>query len=171
MWHMLKGGPSEYSRVAPGVLLLETGLEHAFETGLRRVELGGGDDAYKLRWTTGVRERHLVQAFSPRPLGWADWLAFAVARPAAARARQWRLRQRERPPQVGAPDLMRASSRQASAQARVILSTKPLIRRYAATRLPSRSWPGRRSVLKAVQRICGLSNPACSSRLAQSFGD
>ena len=95
--YMLKGGfEAEYSRAAPGILLLEAGLEHAFESGLRRVELGGGDDAYKLRWTTAVRERHLVQAFPPRPLGWADWLAFAVARPVAARARQWRLRQRER---------------------------------------------------------------------------
>ena len=167
---MLKGGfDPEYSRAAPGTLLLEAGLKHAFASGLRRVELGGGDDAYKLRWTSAVRERDLVQAFP---------------RARSARSTGWGSRWGDRSPRVpgsgvygsgNAPATDRPtygrSSRQARAQARVILSTKPLIRRYAATRLPSRSWPGRRSVLKAVSMIRGFANPTCSSRLAQSFGD
>ena len=83
--YMLKGGfDPAYSWVAPGTLLLESGLEHAFAAGLRRVELGGGDDAYKLRWTEAVRERSLVQAF-PRGLGTFEWAGFAFGRPAAKR--------------------------------------------------------------------------------------
>jgi CelD/BcsL family acetyltransferase involved in cellulose biosynthesis len=83
--YMLKGGfDPAYSRAAPGTLLLELGLDHAFGAGLHRVELGGGDDAYKLRWTKAVRERSLVQVF-PRGLGTVEWAGFAFGRPAAKR--------------------------------------------------------------------------------------
>lgn len=84
--YMLKGGfDARYASVAPGILLLEAGLAHAFEAGLDRVELGGGADPYKLRWTRTVRERRLVQAFPRTPLGIVDWGAFALGRPIAKR--------------------------------------------------------------------------------------
>jgi CelD/BcsL family acetyltransferase involved in cellulose biosynthesis len=84
--YMLKGGfDPAYSRGAPGTLLLALGLEQAFAAGLSRVELGGGDDAYKLRWTREVRERRLVRVFPRGPLGALEWAAFALGRPVARR--------------------------------------------------------------------------------------
>lgn len=84
--YMLKGGfDARYASAAPGILLLQAGLAHAFESGLDRVELGGGADPYKLRWTRTVRERRLVQAFPRTPLGLADWGTFALGRPIAKR--------------------------------------------------------------------------------------
>jgi CelD/BcsL family acetyltransferase involved in cellulose biosynthesis len=85
--YMLKGGFDEnYARQSPGTLLLEAGLKEAFEAGIQRVELGGGDDPYKLRWTQAVRERPLAQAFAPSTMGLVDWAAFAIGRPLAKRA-------------------------------------------------------------------------------------
>jgi CelD/BcsL family acetyltransferase involved in cellulose biosynthesis len=83
---ILKGGfEVEYARQSPGSLLLESGLEDAFAAGLGRVELGGGEDAYKLRWTEAVRERRLLQAFAPSLLGRADHALVTVGRPIAKR--------------------------------------------------------------------------------------
>lgn len=84
--YMLKGGfDPRYARVSPGILLLQDGLRHAFESGVARVELGGGADSYKLRWSTAVRERDLLQAFPLNPIGFLDWMAFAVGRPLVTR--------------------------------------------------------------------------------------
>jgi CelD/BcsL family acetyltransferase involved in cellulose biosynthesis len=86
--YMLKGGfVAEYRRYGPGMLLLGKGLEEALSRGVRRVELGGGPDPYKLRWTDQTRDRVLVQAFSRSPLGVASRLANTVGRPAAHRLR------------------------------------------------------------------------------------
>jgi CelD/BcsL family acetyltransferase involved in cellulose biosynthesis len=84
--YMLKGGfDHAYSRFSPGTILLEAGLSNAFDVGLDRVELGGGDDPYKLRWAEAVRDRRLVQTFAPSPLGLAEWAAFSYGRPVAKR--------------------------------------------------------------------------------------
>jgi CelD/BcsL family acetyltransferase involved in cellulose biosynthesis len=81
---ILKGGfDVEHARQSPGSLLLESGLEDAFAAGLERVELGGGEDDYKLRWTEAVRERRLLQAFAPSLLGRVDHALIAVGRPIA----------------------------------------------------------------------------------------
>ena len=85
--HILKGGfDSRFAVFAPGSLLLQDGLAHASDAGIRRVELGGGEEPYKLRWTDKLRERCLVQAFARSPSGVADWAAFRFGRPAAKRA-------------------------------------------------------------------------------------
>ena len=84
--YLLKGGFDQaWARLSPGTRLLEAGLEQAFTARLSRVEIGGGDDDYKLRWTREVRERVLIQAFPSTPLGLAGWTAYAHARPLAAR--------------------------------------------------------------------------------------
>jgi CelD/BcsL family acetyltransferase involved in cellulose biosynthesis len=94
--YMLKGGFDDgLGRVAPGVLLLAAGLEQAFAANLDTVELGGGDDAYKLRWTSELRPRERVQLFARGPLGLSEWFAYAVGRPLAQRASS-RLRGRRR---------------------------------------------------------------------------
>jgi CelD/BcsL family acetyltransferase involved in cellulose biosynthesis len=84
--YLLKGGFDQaWARFSPGTRLLEAGLEQAFSAGLTRVEIGGGDDPYKLRWTRDVHERVLVQAFAPTPLGLAGWTTYSHVRPLAAR--------------------------------------------------------------------------------------
>jgi CelD/BcsL family acetyltransferase involved in cellulose biosynthesis len=84
--YLLKGGfDPAWARFSPGTLLLEAGLEEAFTAGLTTVEIGGGEDSYKLRWTADVRERALLQAFPSNPFGLAGWATYAHARPLAAR--------------------------------------------------------------------------------------
>jgi CelD/BcsL family acetyltransferase involved in cellulose biosynthesis len=84
--YMLKGGyDPAYHRHSVGTLLLARSIEEAFARGLRRVEFGGGDDPYKLRWTLSVQQRVLVQAFSRSPLGQADRAVTGLAHPATRR--------------------------------------------------------------------------------------
>jgi CelD/BcsL family acetyltransferase involved in cellulose biosynthesis len=84
--YMLKGGYDErFARFAPGLVLLRMGLEDAFANGLSRIELGGADDSYKLRWTSAVRERLTLHAFPPTVPGFAGWIATARLKPAAKR--------------------------------------------------------------------------------------
>ena len=84
--YLLKGGfDRAWARLSPGTRLLEAGLEQAFTAGLTRVEIGGGEDGYKLRWTRDLRERTLIQTFPSTPLGLAGWATYAHVRPLAAR--------------------------------------------------------------------------------------
>jgi CelD/BcsL family acetyltransferase involved in cellulose biosynthesis len=82
VYYALKGGfDPAFHRFSPGQLLIRATLERAFTRGLRRYELLGGDDDYKLRWATGTQERLLFQAFAPTLAGLVDWAVFAHARP------------------------------------------------------------------------------------------
>lgn len=73
-------------------------IEYAREHGMRSFEFLGGEDSWKLGWTSEVRERQLFQAFAPTPAGLAEWAldAYArliwesVTRSVAALARFWR---------------------------------------------------------------------------------
>jgi CelD/BcsL family acetyltransferase involved in cellulose biosynthesis len=84
--YLLKTGfePAQ-RRFAPGIVLRYLMLERAFAAPLRRYEFLGANDAWKLRWTQSTRERLLVQAFHPSPIGLAAWTAFAFGRPLAKR--------------------------------------------------------------------------------------
>jgi CelD/BcsL family acetyltransferase involved in cellulose biosynthesis len=87
-YYFLKGGyDPEYRRYAPGKLLLRALLERAFTTGLSRFDFLGADDPFKLEWSQTAYDLKLVQAFSPSPLGTAEWAAFAYGRPLARRVR------------------------------------------------------------------------------------
>lgn len=87
-YYFLKGGyDPEYSRFAPGKLLLRALLQRAFTTGSRRFDFLGADDPFKLEWSQTAYDLKLVQAFSPSPLGAAEWAAFAYGRPLARRVR------------------------------------------------------------------------------------
>jgi CelD/BcsL family acetyltransferase involved in cellulose biosynthesis len=90
--YMLKGGfDPEFASVSPGNVLLEANLAHGVESGLKRIELGGGSDAYKLRWTRATHPFSEVQIFSPSAAGRGAWLVQAHALPAARRLRdRWR---------------------------------------------------------------------------------
>lgn len=84
--YLMKGGfdPAR-GRMSPGQLLLERVIEQAFTSGLDRIELLGGDEAYKLAWTDTVHERVLLQSFRRSPVRSMQWAAHAHGRPLALR--------------------------------------------------------------------------------------
>lgn len=84
--HLLKGGfDPAYARFSPGQLALAETIERAFATGLRRVELGGGTEPYKLAWTRSAHERVGVRAFRPGLGGGLAWATEVHGRPLARR--------------------------------------------------------------------------------------
>jgi CelD/BcsL family acetyltransferase involved in cellulose biosynthesis/3-hydroxyisobutyrate dehydrogenase-like beta-hydroxyacid dehydrogenase len=86
VWYYIKGGyDPAYSHFSPGRLLTRAALEHAFSLGLSTYEFLGGDELYKLQWTSACHERTLFQAFAPSPMGMVDWCTHAYLRPLAKR--------------------------------------------------------------------------------------
>jgi CelD/BcsL family acetyltransferase involved in cellulose biosynthesis len=85
--YYLKGGYDPvFERFSPGVVLLGSVIEHAFGSGIERVELLGGDERYKLAFTSDVQDKRRFQAFAPTPLGLLSRSAFSYGRPVARRA-------------------------------------------------------------------------------------
>jgi CelD/BcsL family acetyltransferase involved in cellulose biosynthesis len=85
--YLLKTGyDPAYREFGPGVMLRYHMLSRAFSVGLRSYEFLGADEPWKLEWTDTVRERSLVQAFSPSPLGRLNWVVVAQGRPLVKRA-------------------------------------------------------------------------------------
>jgi CelD/BcsL family acetyltransferase involved in cellulose biosynthesis/3-hydroxyisobutyrate dehydrogenase-like beta-hydroxyacid dehydrogenase len=86
VWYYIKGGyDPAYARFSPGRLLIRAAIEHAFSLGLDSYEFLGGDEPFKLEWTTTTRERTLFQAFAPSPAGLVGWSVYAHGRPLAKR--------------------------------------------------------------------------------------
>jgi CelD/BcsL family acetyltransferase involved in cellulose biosynthesis len=86
--HLLKlGHDAQLNRVGPGTVLTAEVLQAAFERGLDRYDFGGGDDAYKLRWTPEVRCSSRMQAFAPTAAGNADRAVQVYGRRAVIGAR------------------------------------------------------------------------------------
>jgi CelD/BcsL family acetyltransferase involved in cellulose biosynthesis len=68
VWHALKGGfDPGFARFGPGMLLVGRTLEDASAQGIRRFELNGDDDSYKLKWTDQVSPRVWVGAYDKSP--------------------------------------------------------------------------------------------------------
>jgi CelD/BcsL family acetyltransferase involved in cellulose biosynthesis len=85
--YFVKGGHDpRYSSLSPGKVLTYWMLSRAFSLGLASYEFLGGDDPWKLRWTSTVRERSLFHAFRPGPVGLAEWMLFNYGRRVARRA-------------------------------------------------------------------------------------
>jgi CelD/BcsL family acetyltransferase involved in cellulose biosynthesis len=84
--YFIKGGhDSDYSKFSPGKVLTHSMLSRAFSIGLSNYEFLGGEDAWKLRWTSSVRQRALFHAFRPSPDGLLEWSVFNYGRRAARR--------------------------------------------------------------------------------------
>ncbi len=80
--YLLKTGfDPDYRSFAPGVLIREDMLARAFSLGLTAYEFLGTDAPWKREWTDSYRERWLLQAFAPSPLGAVEHVAFARGRP------------------------------------------------------------------------------------------
>lgn len=71
---------------APGKLLLHRVLEDSFASGVTRFDFLGDDDAYKLEWSTGLRDLVLVQLFARDVTGSLAWATLALT-PLAQRLR------------------------------------------------------------------------------------
>src|SRR5687767_14360771 len=85
--YYLKGGYDPvFERFSPGMALLSSVIDHAFGNHIERVELLGGDERYKLAFTSDVKDKQRFQAFAPSPLGLLSRTAFQYGRPAARRA-------------------------------------------------------------------------------------
>lgn len=70
VWYAIKGGyRPEHAVYGPGALLLHATVERAFADGLRRFELLGEADPFKLHWATGQAERWWLKAFAPTARG------------------------------------------------------------------------------------------------------
>lgn len=87
--YVLKGGfDPAFRRFAPGMALTYESLREAFERGMRSYEMLGDAEAYKLVFTSTVRSRVRVQAFSTSMRGGLSSLVWLHGRPLALRARQ-----------------------------------------------------------------------------------
>lgn len=68
--HLLKTGYDErFSRLAPGLVLRLSVLERCFELGLTSHELGGGADAWKLKFSNAERPHSVVRVAARTPVG------------------------------------------------------------------------------------------------------
>jgi len=90
-FYLIKGGyDPALRRFAPGKLLARAMVAHAAASGARRFEFLGGEEPWKLEWTSECHERLLVRTFARTPLGTADRAAQAAylryGRPLAKRA-------------------------------------------------------------------------------------
>jgi hypothetical protein len=65
------------------MVLLASVLEDAFGRDVDRVELLGGDERYKLTFTSDVHDRLRFRAFASTAPGLLSWGAFSYGRPAA----------------------------------------------------------------------------------------
>ena len=87
--YALKGGyDPEFARYSPGALLTGDQIARAFEIGLRRYELLGTDDPYKLVWSHGTHERVQLQAFPRTPAGFTRRVVHTDGRRLAKRAKR-----------------------------------------------------------------------------------
>jgi CelD/BcsL family acetyltransferase involved in cellulose biosynthesis len=82
----VKGGFDDaFRRFGPGVIITHEMIAYAKRQGLRSFEFLGGEDPWKLEWTSEVRDRRLFQAFAPAPAGFTEWALYAYGRPLAKR--------------------------------------------------------------------------------------
>jgi CelD/BcsL family acetyltransferase involved in cellulose biosynthesis len=82
--YYVKGGfDVEFRRFGPGVIMTHEMIAFAREHRLESFEFLGGEDPWKLEWTTDMRERRLFQAFARDAVGTAAWALYAFGRPAA----------------------------------------------------------------------------------------
>jgi CelD/BcsL family acetyltransferase involved in cellulose biosynthesis len=86
VYAILKGGfDVELRKYGPGGLITHDELGRAFESGLKRYEFLGTDEAYKTVWTPAVHERLVLQAFARTPSGMLERAAHVHGRPLAKR--------------------------------------------------------------------------------------
>jgi CelD/BcsL family acetyltransferase involved in cellulose biosynthesis len=87
--YMLKGGyDEEFKRYSPGNILTEALLEDCASRGIKRVEIYGEAEAYKMNWATGTNQYLRLEAFAPTATGQLALAAYRYGRPITSRVRQ-----------------------------------------------------------------------------------
>jgi CelD/BcsL family acetyltransferase involved in cellulose biosynthesis len=87
--YMLKGGyDEEFKRFSPGNILTEALIQDCAARGIRRVELNGEAEVYKLNWARDTRQYMRLEAFAPTVAGRLAWMEFNYSRPITSRVRQ-----------------------------------------------------------------------------------
>jgi CelD/BcsL family acetyltransferase involved in cellulose biosynthesis len=87
-YYFLKGGfDPAFERFAPAKLLVHEMLSRAFSIGLSRYNFLGGNESWKLEWTSTCRERLILHAFAPTLPGTIERVLIAHGRPLRNRAR------------------------------------------------------------------------------------
>lgn len=86
---MLKGGyDEEFKRFSPGNLLTEALIQDCATRGIKRVEIYGEAETYKMNWATGTQQYVRFEAFAPTVAGRLAWMDFNYSRPFTSRVRQ-----------------------------------------------------------------------------------
>ncbi|HEY3644584.1 MAG TPA: GNAT family N-acetyltransferase [Gammaproteobacteria bacterium] len=86
---MMKGGyDEEFKRFSPGNLLTEALIKDCAGRGIKRVEIYGEAETYKLNWATGTIQYMRLEAFAPTLAGRMAWMKFRYGRPVTSRVRQ-----------------------------------------------------------------------------------
>jgi CelD/BcsL family acetyltransferase involved in cellulose biosynthesis len=86
IYHFLKGGYDEaFHRFAPSKLLVRETLITLWQRDVQRFDFLGPEMEWKAEWARETRERVLMQAFAPGPLGAVENLAYTRARPIVSR--------------------------------------------------------------------------------------
>jgi CelD/BcsL family acetyltransferase involved in cellulose biosynthesis len=81
--YYIKGGfDAAFRKFGPGAIITHEMIAYARREKLSSFEFLGGEDPWKVEWTSQVRERRLFQAFAPAPAGLAQWALYAWVRPA-----------------------------------------------------------------------------------------
>lgn len=88
LYSLKMGFDPEFAKTGPGHVLVAMLLEALQPEGLRRYEMLGNADAYKMRWTSTVREMVDVACFAPSPAGLAQFGRTRVAPALARRVRR-----------------------------------------------------------------------------------
>ena len=87
--YFLKGGYDPgYHAYSPGKLLLQDLVDRARDRGLKRFELLGDVERWKLEWANTARVRLAVDTFAPTLRGAARYAALAYLRPVLRRDRR-----------------------------------------------------------------------------------
>lgn len=85
LYSLKMGFDPAYAKTGPGHVMMAQLLAHAWDEGVRRYEMLGADDPYKMRWTSAVHDVTSLRAYRATPRGLT---AFGMRRLAPGLRRQ-----------------------------------------------------------------------------------
>ena len=66
LWDYLTAYDHTYANLSPGKVLIGSAIDHGFAKGLRELDFLRGEEAYKLRWTSGFKQNHRLLIWNRR---------------------------------------------------------------------------------------------------------
>ncbi len=81
LWGYVTAYDNEFSRLSPGTMLLPAIVDYSFSRGFHECDFLSGEEPYKMRWATGIREKYRIVIWNPRlPSRLRSALYFGVRR-------------------------------------------------------------------------------------------